>query len=81
MTGGFLDVAQWHACVKGGGDERVSQCVRSDSFDDPGLAGDATNGTRRVVTVESGTVAIYRSPNNAFVDLDECSVRSVGPDR
>ena len=55
MTGSFLDVAQWHAGVEGGGDERVSQCERPDSFDDPGLASDATHDTRRAVTVESPT--------------------------
>jgi hypothetical protein len=75
-----LDVAQWHACVEGGGDERVSQCVRPDSFDDPGLAGDATHDTRRAVTVESGTVAVTQDrAAAAFPDGEiHCSRRAWG---
>src|SRR5438093_235361 len=43
VTGGFLDVAEGDACVEGGGDERMTQGVGSDSFRDPGTAGNATH--------------------------------------
>jgi hypothetical protein len=39
VRGGFLDVAEWDACVEGGGDERMPQRVRPDRLGDPGADG------------------------------------------
>jgi len=39
VRGGFLDVAERHPGVQGGGDERVPQRVGADRFGDPGAAG------------------------------------------
>src|SRR4051794_6803948 len=39
VAGCFLDVAEWHAGVEGGGDEGVAQGVRSDPLGDPGVSG------------------------------------------
>ena len=52
VAGGFLDVTEGDAGVEGGGDERVTQGVGSDSFRDPGTAGDATHDAGGGVTVE-----------------------------
>jgi hypothetical protein len=38
VAGGFLDIAQWDARVKGGGDEGVAKRVRADPFVEAGVA-------------------------------------------
>jgi hypothetical protein len=43
VRGGLLDIAQRHAGIERGGDERVPQCVRSESFADPGSVRDAAD--------------------------------------
>jgi hypothetical protein len=59
VAGGFLDVSEWYAGVERGGDECVPQRVGSDSFHDPGFAGDATDDPCRGVAFEAavGVVA------------------------
>lgn len=63
VTCGFLDVAEWDACVEGGGDERVTERVWTDALVDPGPAGDASHDSGGAVSVEScaGAVAEDRS--------------------
>jgi hypothetical protein len=50
---GFLNVAQRHSGVEGGGDEGVAQGVRPDGLGDPGAAGDTADDPAGAVPVQS----------------------------
>jgi hypothetical protein len=52
VTGGFLNISQWHTGIECGRDKCVAKRVRSNSFRDAGTTGDATHNARRSVTVE-----------------------------
>jgi hypothetical protein len=67
MGGGLLHVAQRHAGVKGGGNERVPERVRADRFADPGAARNPADDPPGAVPVqpppvtgdEDGSVAAF----------------------
>jgi len=56
VAGGFLDVAQRHAGVERGGDERVPEGMRTDLPGDAGPTRDATDDPSCGVTVEAFTL-------------------------
>jgi hypothetical protein len=56
VGGGLLHVAQRHAGVQGGGDERVSERVRSDGLGDPGAARDLADDPPGAVPVQPSPV-------------------------
>ncbi len=64
MAGGLLDVTQRDAGIEGSGDEAVAEGVWSDSFVDPGVAGDSPHDPRRPVAVE--TVAVAADEDRSF---------------
>ena len=69
VTGCFLDVAERDAGVEGGGDEGVSQGVRSDSLADAGAAGDASHDPPGGVAVQSPPVGVDEDRSlEAFTD-------------
>jgi hypothetical protein len=56
VGGGLLDVAQRHAGVQGGGDERVPERVRSDGLGDPSAARDFADDPPGAVPVQPSPV-------------------------
>jgi hypothetical protein len=48
MRSSLLDVAEGHACVGGGGDERVAQGMRPDGLVDPGTSRYAAHETSQL---------------------------------
>jgi len=56
VRGGFLHIAQRHAGVERGGDERVPQRVRPGRLDDPGAAGGPADDPRGAVPVQPAAI-------------------------
>ena len=66
---GFLHVAQRHAGIKGGSDERVAQRVWPDPLGDPGTPGDPAHDPPSGVAVEPLTGGLDEDrPVAAFTD-------------
>jgi len=53
VGGGLLHIAQRHAGVQGGGDERMPEGVRSDGLGDPGAARDLADDPPGAVPVQA----------------------------
>jgi hypothetical protein len=83
MRSGLLNVAQRHARVEGGGDERVPQRVRADVLADPGATGDLPNDPSGAVPVqpppvtgeEDGAIAAF---TDGQVDRPGCAGAPAG---
>ncbi len=58
VAGRFLHITQWHTGVQGGGDEGVTQGVRSDALGDVGAAGDAPDEATGGVPIQAGVVGV-----------------------
>ena len=69
VAGRFLDIAQWDAGVERGGDERMTQRVRSNAFVEPGSTGEATNNSPRRMPIETIAVIVDQDrPVETFAD-------------
>ena len=78
VAGGLLHVAERHAGVQGGGDERVTQGVGPDTFGDPRAAGDATHDPAGGVTIDPLPIGAHEDrPIAAFAhgEVDGSAVR------
>jgi hypothetical protein len=71
VAGGVLHIAERHAGVQGGGEERVTQGVGPDTLGDPPAPGDATHDSAGGVAIDPLPVDAHEvRPVAAFADRE-----------
>ena len=76
VTGSFLHVAQRHTSVEGGGDEGMTQRVRSDSLADPSTASNTSHDPPSSMPIQPFTVR--SEEDRTFNPFANCQVDSPG---
>src|SRR5439155_159575 len=79
VAGRFLDVAKWDPGVERGGDEGVPQGVGTNSFGDPGSAGDTAHDPAGGVAFQAAAVGTAK--DRSFASLPDCEVDGAGGPR
>jgi len=72
----LLHVAKRYPGVERGGDERVSECVRTHGLGDPCTPRDTSNDPARAVAVEA--TAVRAEEDRSLAPLADCEVDSAG---